>query len=823
MRHFFPPIVLLLLGVLLAAGCAAPADKTVPKAESPPACRAGITDEEVVRTIEKAKDWLIEQQLAAKVELLPAKSPAVTDEDVKNAIEKAKEWLIKQQQEDGLWPEKPSEEAPGILGSSELVLYTLARLGEHPSQPAVAKALEAVMKRELDSTYAVSLRARALAIIQTRTQVPNRDAVHEALLRDVRWLVKAQGSHGGWNYKSLNGGAGRFDLSNTQAAIRALGDATRGGIEIPDMAWQRAQALYYKLQQADGSWNYGDPGDNEYGGGAPGYGSMTAAGVASLRILADMLDLNSGCPCRDGKSSPPRGELNRRMDVALAWLGREFKADDNPKRHGYQKLSWLCAVEEVALNEGYKHFGDHDWYREGAGFLLKSQRPDGSWDTDGDPLVSTCMAAQFLSGGRTFGVFQKLDIPNCAWNNHRRDFANLTSYCSKEMCGYPYCWEIVNLRASVEELHDAPILFISPETIPDFSADDKKKLREFTDTGGTILFEASCGNPAVRAWFLEFAREVWPEWPLTPLAADHGSFIDPYPLKQRPEILGIDDGVRTCVFYAMDDVSCPWQTKAIVAREYLFKWGINLFTYATDHAFWRTRLQTAIPDWRGDDKPRYTSDVKAGPKNTIRLVRMKYEGSGWMTNRNYKGFEKIAAELAKRAKITLKVDEDGAAATEIKSADALYLTGSKDFALAEAERAALKAYLAKGGFLWAEAAGGAGAFDEAFRKLAKDAGWELRSIEKNHPLMTGALKAAIGYNLTAGVQFRRALRIPRVGRQYADLVGIYQDGNLVGVYSPLDVVFSATPYEAYACKGYKPQDAAAVATNIVAFLTDRGR
>jgi hypothetical protein len=202
---------------------------------------------------------------------------------------------------------------------------------------------------------------------------------------------------------------------------------------------------------------------------------------------------------------------------------------------------------------------------------------------------------------------------------------------------------------------------------------------------------------------------------------------------------------------------------------------------------------------------------------------MKYEGSGWLTNRNYKAFDMIVAEVAKRGSISLRVEEDGKEATGLAGADAAYLTGSKDFTLTEAERAGLKQYLAGGGFLWAEATDGSLEFDRALRKLATDAGWELKTIEKNHPLMTGAFKTALGYNLTTGVKFRRVLRVPRVEHPNADFIGIWQDGKLVGIFSPLDVVFSSTPYDSYACKGYQSEDALAVATNIVAFLTDRGQ
>jgi hypothetical protein len=427
----------------------------------------------------------------------------------------------------------------------------------------------------------------------------------------------------------------------------------------------------------------------------------------------------------------------------------------------------------------------------------------------------------FLYKGRAPILYEKLQIPNavdgkpCEWNSHRRDLANLTSYIEKAK-EQPFQWQIVHLQAPVQELHDAPILFITPETVPNFTAEDKKKLREFTDTGGTILVEASCGNPQVRRWFTSLAKEVWPEWPMKPLGPDHASFLDPNPVKPRPEILGIDDGVRTCVFYAIDDISCSWQTKAIVAREYLFKWGINLFTYATDHSPLRAKLAAQEAP---KVESRYTSPIKAGPKGAVRIVRMKYEGNGWLTNRNYKAFDKIVAELAKRGSISLKVEEEGADATGLAGADAAYLTGSKAFSLTEAEREGLKQYLAGGGFLWAEATNGSLEFDKALRKLATDAGWELKPIEKNHPLVTGAFKTALGYNLTTGVKFRRVMMIQRLGRAYADFIGIWQDGKLVGVFSPIDVVFSSTPYDAYACKGYQSEDALAVATNIVVYLS----
>ena len=85
--------------------------------------------------------------------------------------------------------------------------------------------------------------------------------------------------------------------------------------------------------------------------------------------------------------------------------------------------------------------------------------------------------------------------------------------------------------------------------------------------------------------------------------------------------------------------------------------------------------------------------------------------------------------------------------------------------------------------------------------------------------MTGRMDPAAGYNLTTGVEFRSTLKVQRAGRSYAELIGVYEGGRLVGLYSPFDVLFSLNGYEAYRCRGYRAPDAAAVATNVVLYLS----
>jgi len=165
------------------------------------------------------------------------------------------------------------------------------------------------------------------------------------------------------------------------------------------------------------------------------------------------------------------------------------------------------------------------------------------------------------------------------------------------------------------------------------------------------------------------------------------------------------------------------------------------------------------------------------------------------------------------------VNEKGVPIKELKGNPIAYLAGSRAFALIPDDVAGLKAYVEGGGFLWVEAVDGAPDFDKAFRAAAKECGWELKLLDNTSPLMTGRMDPATGYNLTTGVEFKRALKVKKLGRKFAEFEGIYAGGKMVGVYSPLDVLFSLMPYEADNCLGYKSEDAAAVATNLVLYLT----
>jgi hypothetical protein len=336
--------------------------------------------------------------------------------------------------------------------------------------------------------------------------------------------------------------------------------------------------------------------------------------------------------------------------------------------------------------------------------------------------------------------------------------------------------------------------------------------------------EASCGNPAVRRWFPQFAKEVWPEWTLSTLSAEHAVWQSVYPMTQKPAVMGVEDGVRTSVFFVPDDISCSWQMKAYALRKYLFDWGINLYTYAMDGAPLRWKL--AGREVKPSD--RYAGPIQAGGRKTLKIARVRHRGD-WSAGANYGGFQRLAEHLKKKAGVTIEVTEPtappftegGVALADLAKYDVVYLAGTKALGLSAEERGALKLFVAAGGFVWLEAVTGSMDFNQSLKQFAQDMGWEWKMLPTTHGLMTGRMGAATGYNLATGVEFRRALRVARLGRPYAEFQGLFEGDRLVGLYSPLDVLFSMNPYEAWSCKGYQPADAQAVATNIALYATSR--
>lgn len=295
---------------------------------------------------------------------------------VNDGIERGVAWLKAAQRRDGSFHSGYSAKFPG--GTTALAVYALAKSGVARDDPCILAALAHLRARPPAHVYSVATLVLALDAL--------RDPAHDEWIRDLaRWLEKHRGDSL-WNYgpKSPHETNG-IDLSNTQFAALGLWAAERHGHRAPREVWRDLVRSVPDYQEEGGSFRY-----------APGYrgsGGMTAAGITLLTLGLD----------RIGSSERDRAWA-RKAEASLAkgwdFLSREFAVESNPAPAGVEEwvrrdhlYSYLYGIERIAALAKRDRIGEHDWYQEGARFLVAEQDGDGCWRGG---VIDTCWALLFL-------------------------------------------------------------------------------------------------------------------------------------------------------------------------------------------------------------------------------------------------------------------------------------------------------------------------------------------------------------------------------------------------------------------------------------------
>ncbi len=346
-------------------------------------------------------------------------------ERVNQAIDNGLLWVLSRQRDDGSWP---GYENRYPMGMTALSLLTVLKCDYPRKSAAVKKARRFLYRKYRDQksgrlkTYSVALLMMALEEYSVersekirvderygrprtirRVHLPKADYSWMAAL--ARWLAGVQ-TKTAWRYPG-----GGVDHSNTQYALLGLAAARRCGIRLSRDVFLRAAKYLLDAQVADGprvrrivhldqgegyaerylSTVYDRARGWGYVPGRPATGSMTTAGVSSLAICrSELLDW-SGYP----KTIGPR--LERGIKDGLAWLNVHFAVDTNPGGGLGWHYYYLFGLERAGVLADVRFLGDHEWYREGAEYLLSRQAAAGWWPGRGEHrLLNTCFALLFL-------------------------------------------------------------------------------------------------------------------------------------------------------------------------------------------------------------------------------------------------------------------------------------------------------------------------------------------------------------------------------------------------------------------------------------------
>ncbi|MCU0959008.1 MAG: DUF4159 domain-containing protein [Pirellulaceae bacterium] len=752
----------------------------------------------------------------------------ITDGDVRQAIERGVDYLKSQQDKTrGGWPEHPSQPA----GLSALCTLALLNCGVGTEDPAVIRALDYLRKFDKpDMTYSVALRTMALCAAE-----PKKDLL--LIRQNVKWLEVTQltgasavrGRKGTWAYSDRQEGQG--DNSNTQFALLALNDAQRVGVEVNPSTWRLAQEYWQQTQKPDGSWGYKP--------GLPSTGSMTCAGIASLVITSGRL--SSGRARVEGERvmccGP--GAADDSIERGLLWLGRSFSVRANPGDRSWL-LYYLYGLERAGRLTGRRFIGGHDWYREGAEVLVREQDDfSGSWrgvgTAESNPLVATSLALLFLAKGRRPVVIAKAKYgAEGEWDLHAGGVPNLTRHIEQAWLR-ELTWQTIDLEAaSVEDLLEAPVLFLSGRQSLNLTRDQREQLRLYVEQGGFIFAEAcdgdGCDGKAFDASFRQLMQDMFPTASLRLLPPDHAVWfaegsVNPQYLQP---LYGIEACCRTSVVYCPTNLSCYWELSApgreldvpaqvrddIQARIQI---GQNVVAYATNRVL-KEKL----------DRPSVIAADTGGhesARGVLVIAKLQHDGgSDDAPNalRNLLRYLRQEVELRVLAEQRLVTANSGA----LLEYPILFVHGRRSFRWNAAERKALADYVANGGFLLADAICASPEFAAAFRREMEAIfpGQKLERIPVNHPLFSNEFGGFDLSRVTLNDPLLREAgqRLDARRTQTAPLLeGLQVQGRYVVVFSPYDLSCALESSASLECKGYLKEDAARIGTNVVLYAMEQ--
>jgi hypothetical protein len=719
----------------------------------------------------------------------PPKSTAqeLTSANVESAIYRATAWIQSQRKQAGHWESSADTSARYWAGDSALAILALLHAGQDPRSEDMNQSLEWLAAQELRSTYTYSLRAQALALVPGRKFRPR-------LEKDLEWLVEAIAPRG-WNNFGLygyvaardEGPGGWADHSNSQFGVLGVWMATEAGLSHANMEnyWLLVEDRWMANQNVDGGWGYRR--------GEKSTGSMTAAGLATLYVVLDRLH------ARTGHRRATR--LVRSIDTALAWFGREF-SPSNPHGSAQWKYYYLYGVERAGRASGRRYFRERDWFRLGADELLRTQESDGSWGGGTAPLHNTAFALMFLCHGRAPLLMAKLEH-GADWDTYLRDVAGLARY-SERAFERLLNWQIVDLSAPVEELLEAPVLYLCGRSAWEFDDVDAFKLRQYCLRGGLIFACVPEGGAEFEQSMRSLAERLFPELPLRPVPVDHPLFNGEvqFVIESPPVMLHVTNGLRTLMLLCPTDVASAWNEFRVDQRARDFELGANVYLLATDKTTPTSRLDT--PEIPLEPVP---------IERTIRVARIQYDGPwdvepyGWTRLRHY-----LNNVSATRLLVTSGVPLHSLDFKDFKIA---YITGTKAFTLSPRERTGLRSFLTSGGTLLADAAGGSRAFLESLeRQLTEILNVDPVSVPRDSRLITG--EGIPGAGRISGVQYRRAARLENPG-DFPQFRAFDLGRRLAVIYCPIDLSTGLLGTPVYGVNGYSPDTCLRIVRNLLLY------
>jgi hypothetical protein len=663
---------------------------------------------------------------------------AATPAEVEASMVRAKEYLYGIQKKGKFHWERVEKRDDTLIGANTtgsnwggttaLAVQALLLSGDSPQDPRLAPAIDFLIKADLVGTYAIAIRSQVMLLLP---ETPEIQKVFKRDLAALMKLMKTEGAARGFYDYDARGKSSSYSLSRSQYGVLGVWAAAQSGEEVPGRYWAEVERAWVQGQDKSGGWSY-KPGSQ-----IPVTAGITAAGIATLFIVQDQHYASRGVDCRNPTELPA-------IEKAIDWMTKNFDQVASEKEyHRDFPNPTLYAVERVGVAGGLKYFGTHDWYKKGTDYLLKRQAAKtGSYSTGGFGAVTdTCFGLMFLARGRAPVIINKLDWiaddKSAAgnWNRRPRDIGNLTRWVARTS-EREFNWQIMTLDAPIADWHDAPILYLSGSDPIKIGKEHLAKMRQYVEDGGLIMVHADCGKGGFIGSTRKLASDLFPSYEFRELPDSHPLYTERFTRakwKNKPSVLGLSNGARELmIFVPQADPAKSWQLGSPRNHEEHWQLGANVVFYATGPRGLRYKGDTYL----------VTENPAAKPAASMKLARLRYKGN-WDPEPG--GWRRLRNVLRNGNELDLTVSPVDLGTGSLDGIKLAHLTGTNKMQLDEPAKAQLKKFIAAGGTLLVDAAGGSEPFASSIESNLEAIfpGKPMEMLAPNHPLFGGkdAMKA----------------------------------------------------------------------------------
>jgi hypothetical protein len=682
-------------------------------------------------------------------------------------------------------------------GPSALAAFALLSAGVETTNPTLTLLLDALAQDDAkpSGTYVHSLRACVWsALLERPITSANRKKYWKLLNEDMSWLTRAMHPDGGYTYTAVPGEG--WDNSNTQFGNLGLWAGSVAGVEVADKYWLAMARHWKETQIPSGAWNYS-------GAGELPRSSMTVAGCNSLYIVLDRYYSRADGAYALFKGVLPKAKARKEMQAIHDAIDRgdkflEIRPPDIRQSYGYE----LFGLERLGLASGMAVIGGEDWFRRYVG--------DVAYHDWGENGIADAFALIFLVHGQAPVLIQKLEHGKKAddWDFYNRDIFALTRYLSRTFERL-HRWQRVPPDASLGEMLDAPVLYVSGSGTLDLPQKTLKRIQQYVERGGTVFLHADRAGPKFVKSAATTFEKLFADWDchFKELDETHPLYTCHFdcregPGKKRVPLRAMCEGPRILVLLCPVDIAGAWQQERLAKFPMLFQIMANV------------RVYVAPPF--GKLPTRLRADPLAGnaarPRGNLSLRRLPHAGS-W--NAHPGAWQRFAAGLQHRTGLSLEVEDAGESASVegLAQFDVVHLTVRRSVNLDETTIAAMRAYLQGGGLLLIDAADGQPEAVAAVGPLldAIEVG-EKGILPADHPLATGGFP---GGQALKDLETTKAGASLSTGGAPPPMLTRTIDGRVAVLACPFDLTAGIDGTFIWNRSGYEPASTARIVDNVL--------